>query len=257
MSERLQDNRKVGWFWAYNKVIDEYMLKMDVYAFAVYMLLCRYAMNKGRVKCSLRFIAKLLRISLGKTSDAVQTLERAGIIALERDGEAIRTYILLDMIQDDERSLPEQHRSSDERERSLYERNRSPHEQHNNEVKTKTKSNIPLDAVEKVYLAYPRKVEKTRALKQIEKAVQRLLKGEAKVEITDEVAALRWLYVKVKKYAATRENEDMKYTPHPATWFSGSRYLDDVEVSSETSDSAGDSVVNVLDKVRRQLRGAK
>lgn len=257
----LQDNRKVGWFWAYNKVLDDFAGKIDVYAFAVYMALCRHAMNRGKVRCSLRFIASTLSISVSTASGAIIALEAVGLIEVEKTSDGLaRTYILLDMIDSASCSLSEQGRSSSEQKRS---RGSTPlfalrTDNTNNEVKTNTKDNITVEMLEKVYELYPRKVAKRAALKAIEKAVHRLLAGEyvgmRKNPSTDDVSC--YLQTRVAVFARSREGQDETFTPFPATWFNGSRYLDSiVGVSSETSEvsDAGEAVVSAVDKVRRQL----
>jgi uncharacterized protein YdaU (DUF1376 family) len=64
-----------------------------------------------------------------------------------------------------------------------------------------------------VYAEYPRKVGKPSALRQIRKAILRC--GFARVlELT-------------KNFARARSGEESDFTPHPSTWFSQERYLDD------------------------------
>jgi len=68
---------------------------------------------------------------------------------------------------------------------------------------------------ESLYEAYPRKVAKQDALKAIKKALKRATFDE--------------LMDAVLEYAECRRSSgaDPSFTPHPATWFNGSRWLDD------------------------------
>ena len=64
---------------------------------------------------------------------------------------------------------------------------------------------------------YPRKVGKGAALKAIEKALERI-EGDRPAE---------WVAKRVKLYAESTAGQNGAFTPHPATWFNQSRYLDD------------------------------
>ena len=64
-----------------------------------------------------------------------------------------------------------------------------------------------------IYEAYPRKVGKPSAIRAILKALK--------------VTSYETLLEKTKMYAASRNGEDAKFTPHPATWFHQERFNDD------------------------------
>lgn len=66
-----------------------------------------------------------------------------------------------------------------------------------------------------IYDAYPRKISRPDALRAIRKAM-------TKVDPAD-------LLKKTLEYAAARQGEDDKFTPHPATWFNAERYNDKPE----------------------------
>lgn len=66
---------------------------------------------------------------------------------------------------------------------------------------------------ETLYSLYPRKEGRLAALKAIEKALK---------TVDYEV-----LLEAVTAYAAAREGQDRKFTPHPATWFNQGRWEDD------------------------------
>lgn len=81
-----------------------------------------------------------------------------------------------------------------------------------------------------IYSVYPRKVGRAKALTEIKKAL-------SKVEFTE-------LIQKVKLYAGARDGQPIKYTPHPATWFSQERYADDPAGWTESEpEPAGDPQV--------------
>lgn len=66
---------------------------------------------------------------------------------------------------------------------------------------------------EEIYMAYPKKVAKAFALKSIEKAM-------------NNIDPLKLLEA-TRSYAIARVGQDHQFTPNPATWFNGARYLDD------------------------------
>lgn len=80
---------------------------------------------------------------------------------------------------------------------------------------------------ELVYCEYPRKVGKRAALAAIEKAVDRLRKGENGSPLSTRDDAAVFLIQRVKVFANSPKGQNGDYTPHPATWFNQSRYLDD------------------------------
>lgn len=98
--------------------------------------------------------------------------------------------------------------------------------------KTKTKEEVVVDlefigpSFEEIYEEYPRKLSKGSALRAIQKAQQRLVKGEHGVEMSPADANSLLLHC-VKEWAKSPAGQQGGYTPYPATWFNGSRYLDD------------------------------
>lgn len=83
------------------------------------------------------------------------------------------------------------------------------------EVKEEVKAKITNQMVEDIYNAYPKKIAKEDALKAIRKVL-------CSNKITFDS-----LLKKVKDFANSRKAEDAQFTPYPATWFNGGRYLDD------------------------------
>lgn len=76
-----------------------------------------------------------------------------------------------------------------------------------------------------VYAAYPRKVGRAAAIKAANRAIAEVAKRPGMTP----AAAAAWLLDRVRAYAATREGQDPKFTPHPATWFGQGRYDDEPE----------------------------
>jgi len=79
---------------------------------------------------------------------------------------------------------------------------------------------------ELIYQAYPRHVGKRDALAAINKAVKRMEKGENGAPLS-QAKALGELWKAAAKYAQSPSGQQGELTPHPATWFNKSRYLDD------------------------------
>jgi uncharacterized protein YdaU (DUF1376 family) len=83
-----------------------------------------------------------------------------------------------------------------------------------------------LEQCEHLYDRYPRKVGRRGALLAIEKALIRLMKGEGGRVLNLE-QALAFTEAQVSTFSDARANQDPAFTPHPATWFNRSSYLDD------------------------------
>lgn len=81
---------------------------------------------------------------------------------------------------------------------------------------------------ERVYSHYPRKVGKGAALKAIERAAHRLKAGEMREAGRMPLPqAYETLEKAVEAYARSPAGNAGEFTPHPATWFNRSSYLDD------------------------------
>ena len=77
-----------------------------------------------------------------------------------------------------------------------------------------------------IYAEYPKKVARGPALTAIARALDRLASIPPD-GCNGEFDPLPWLLGKVKEYAKARAGQETRFTPHPATWFNGERYLDD------------------------------
>jgi hypothetical protein len=77
--------RAPGHFWADNEVVDAHLPELGIYAFGVYMLLCRFADSRsGRCAPSIATLARRLGIAELTVKKALQTLVAAGLISVER-----------------------------------------------------------------------------------------------------------------------------------------------------------------------------
>jgi len=85
------------------------------------------------------------------------------------------------------------------------------------------------DQIETLYEAYPRKVGKINAFSAIEKAL--------KTNSFDK------LLEAVKKYSKSRETEDPQYTKHPASWFNGGHWDDDIDPKDKPQTINGHQIV--------------
>lgn len=99
---------------------------------------------------------------------------------------------------------------------------------------------------ETVYLAYPRKVGKGKALKEIAKAIAR---GNTPEDLTERAQAFATA-------VAGWDPEDLRFVPHPATWFAQDRFLDDpAEWSRKSSakDPQGESMEAFIERMNRPI----
>jgi hypothetical protein len=80
-----------------------------------------------------------------------------------------------------------------------------------------------------IYQAYPRREGKGAAMVAINKAVQRLVKGEEPHPPMVKIEAQRYLMRRTLEYerSPVGRQPDKTKIPHPATWFNQSRYQDD------------------------------
>ncbi len=78
-----RDHREPGHFWADNEILDDYFTFIGPYAFAVYMLLGRWA-NNGTGQCdrSIEEMARKLNFSVNTVKKALKTLVDATLITI-------------------------------------------------------------------------------------------------------------------------------------------------------------------------------
>jgi len=87
--------------------------------------------------------------------------------------------------------------------------------------------------VERVYQAYPRKVAKPTALKAIQKQI-------TKYGFDDVLS-------KTELFAKATQGEDLKFIPHPATFYNQERFNDDPDTWSNCNSNSGTSSKGVSD----------
>ena len=80
--------------------------------------------------------------------------------------------------------------------------------------------------IEEIYSVYPRKVGRRAALLEIDRAIRRIVHGEAGRQMGEQ-EALECMQATVIAYASSPAGQAGTFTPHPRTWFHQSRYLDD------------------------------
>jgi hypothetical protein len=92
----IQDERTFPFFEIDKVVVDFYMQRVGVYAFAVYCALCRHSCN-GELTIARRDIAKMLPCSLRTLISSLEDLEKAGLIGMEsgKDAGMPNTYYIL------------------------------------------------------------------------------------------------------------------------------------------------------------------
>jgi hypothetical protein len=108
------------------------------------------------------------------------------------------------------------------------------------EAEKKTHVRVPLTEAdaEQVYVLYPKQVGRRAAIKAILAAVNRLIAGEYKQGRLTVGEALAVLKNSTDLFARSPAGNRGKFTPHPATWFNKSRYLDDQAEWNQTDEHA-------------------
>lgn len=84
----------------------------------------------------------------------------------------------------------------------------------------KTTVNLQESAVQ-IYQAYPRKVSRPAALKEIKAAIKRMQSRDAEAD------AVAFLLERTQLFAQSAAGNKGRYTPYPTNWFRDERYLDD------------------------------
>lgn len=84
MSDQVRDVRRPGHFWADNEIVDDYLPGIGLHAFAVYMLLCKYADASGKCFPAVPTMAKQLGVSKPTIIKAINTLKDAQLISVEK-----------------------------------------------------------------------------------------------------------------------------------------------------------------------------
>ena len=95
-----------------------------------------------------------------------------------------------------------------------------------NDPKPNRRATIPQAALEALWLKFPRKVGKKRAMALLDKGVREIMEDIEHDEPTD---ALIYMGERIDALAQQHRTTDPKFIPHPATWLGQGRYLDPEE----------------------------
>lgn len=102
----------------------------------------------------------------------------------------------------------------------------------------------PREVSMQVYNLFPRKVGRRAALKAIEYAIIRIHDGEFNDKPMIWEDAYKFLITKTRQYAESPAGNRGEFTPHPATFFNQSRYLDH-EIEWHKTNAAEDQQVRM------------
>jgi uncharacterized protein YdaU (DUF1376 family) len=94
------------------------------------------------------------------------------------------------------------------------------------DTKPNRRATIPQAALEALWLKFPRKVGKKRAMALLDKGVREIMEDIEHDEPTD---ALLYMGERIDALAHKHRTTDPKFIPHPATWLGQGRYLDPEE----------------------------
>jgi len=122
------------------------------------------------------------------------------------------------------------------------------------EYETETVTRPLKPDLEGIYAEYPRKIGKSGALKAISKAFDRLVNGHDGKKLDPE-AANAFLRLSVQQFARSPAGRAGEFTPHPATWFNDSRYLDDPQEWDRRANGFKSKDQRTLDALTASLAG--
>lgn len=219
-------DRRGGFFWLNNELIDEHAANIGASALLVYMVLCRYANNDtAQARPSQETLASICQLSERSIRRSITVLEDNKLIETQRLTVKGRwdqnVYVLL--------AVPTSRPDKNVRSTGQATGQATGHHSRTNKTEQEVLSVCEAprrsqSAEEEIYSLYPRKVAKKDALAAIRRALQRLAGTERPKGVTD---ILPWLRDCVISFAESPKGKSGEYTPYPATWFNGSRYLDD------------------------------
>lgn len=228
--------------------------KLSVYDKFLYVYLKSVAGESGACWQSTSTISNNSGISAGKVSECKKNLAKFGLINVEKgdssksqsDTITINDIWVMNMKEfgntkpcsSDEHpsSRDEAPSSSDEIPSSCDEMTPSPHEPKNNPNKEEPYKEKPIKEdqrklLQEIFEAYPRKIKKEVALREIERALKILAKDD-NVKKPEE-----FLLKKTKLFAEANRGTSLKFIQYPENWFSQKRYYENPTVWMST-DSA-------------------
>jgi hypothetical protein len=172
---------------------------------------------------SVRVIGEESKLSERVVRSAISELERIGELTVEREAGPGRSNLYSLHKMHPAENAPLQKTTDEGAESGRAIRNNRPEP---------SKSIKPDSfALEELYSLYPRKVGKANAIKAIVKAIARLYSSEKPTAERwidfGRCGPVAWLRERIRLFASSPKGQAGDYTPHPATWFNQSRYLDD------------------------------
>lgn len=96
-------------------------------------------------------------------------------------------------------------------------------------------------SVEEIYKTYPRRIGKIEAIRAIDKALNRLIRGTDTGDRLKPEDAYLFLLSKTQMFAKSSAGTNGKFTPYPATWFNRGSYLDDESEWAEKNPPNGNN----------------
>lgn len=97
-----------------------------------------------------------------------------------------------------------------------------------NDPKPNRRATIPQAALDALWIKFPRKVGRKKAMALLDKGVREIMEDIEHDEPTD---ALIYMGERIDALAHKHRTTDPKFIPHPATWLSQGRYLDPEETA--------------------------
>jgi uncharacterized protein YdaU (DUF1376 family) len=97
-----------------------------------------------------------------------------------------------------------------------------------NDPKPNRRPTIPQAALDALWLKFPRKVGRKKAMALLDKGVREIMEDIEHDEPTD---ALIYMGERIDALAQQHRTTDPKFIPHPATWLGQGRYLDPEETA--------------------------
>lgn len=181
-------------------------------------LICdMHDMKRSTITGSAALIARMCRASESEVVSALEELRLTEAAAVTHtDGVYAITC----------RRLNKEFQTSEARSKAVQTRYKDPTSEVTKSIQTIEDEDDNEIALEGIYSLYPRKVGRRDAIKAIGSALKRICSGEIgrKVLFGE---ALELLSEATAIYAKSESGNKGSYTPHPATWFNKSRYLDD------------------------------
>lgn len=104
----VRSQRRPGWAWFDNEIIDRFGEVLGPIALAVYFALCRYAGNEtGSCRVLVATLAEKIAVSDRSVRDALKALERSGLVVATRHFGGASTYTLCQVSKSIRQQMPD------------------------------------------------------------------------------------------------------------------------------------------------------